>query len=293
MIKSMTAFAQAKSQAEDFETTVEIRTYNSRFLDLNLRLPAAYAALEDRIKQQVQDRLSRGRVEIRLQLRETDPLASAFEVDEVRAKGYADALGRLKSALGLSGEVTVDMVAAVGDVIRPVEVERDLDARWPALEAVVDAAIDELEAMRLREGASLEADCRSRLEHIEAMLDQIEALSDGLLAIYQERLQQRVSALVGDSVEIDPARLAQEAAILAEKSDISEEIVRARSHIAQFRTIMASGDSAGRKLNFLLQEFNREFNTMGSKTTRSEVAHRVVDVKSEVEKIREQIQNIE
>lgn len=293
MIKSMTAYAQAKRQTEHAELTVEIRSYNSRYLDLNLRLPFAYLPLEDRIKQQVQKWVARGRVELRFHIRETGLKDCAFEVDEAKAKGYTEALNRLKSAFALTGEITLDLIVAAGDVIRPAEAEQDLDARWPLFEAVLEDALGGLDGMRLQEGSALEDDFRSRLGHLEGLLERIEALSSGLLSVYQERLLARVSALTADAIDIDPSRIAQEAAIMAEKSDISEEIVRTRSHIAQFREVMTKEVPAGRKLNFLLQEFNREFNTMGSKTTRSEIAHLVVEAKSEVEKIREQVQNVE
>lgn len=293
MIKSMTAYAQATQQVEGLELAVEIRSYNSRHLDLNLRLPFAYMALEDRIKKTVQERIERGRVELRIQVRETDAAACSFEVDENRARAYVDALTRLKSLFDLPDPLTLDTLTAAGDLIRPVEVERDLDARWPVIEAALKEALDGLERMRLREGASLAADFRSRLERLESLLSEIEHQSEGLLSIYHERLLDRISSLMSGGVDIDPARIAQEAATLAERSDISEEIVRTRSHIGQFREIMAAAAPAGRTLNFLLQEFNREFNTMGSKTTRSDVAHLVVEAKSEVEKIREQVQNVE
>ncbi len=291
-IKSMTAYALATLQEEDLEFTVEIRSYNSRYLDLSLRMPSAYMPLEDRIKQQVQEMVDRGRVEMRVQVREPQGAVSGFEVDEIRARAYQMAIGQLRDAVQFKGHIPLEMILSGGDMIRPVEVERDTEARWPLLKAVVEDALDRLDDMRYREGSALETDFRSRMAELETLLSRIESLSEGLLAVYQKRLADRVAVLVGDTVDVDPARIAQEAAILAEKSDISEELVRARSHVSHFLAVMDAEDAPGRKLNFLLQEFNREFNTMGSKTSRSDVAHSVVEAKSVIEKIREQVQNV-
>ncbi len=293
MIKSMTAFARAVRQTESAEVTVEARSYNSRNLDFHLKLPYTFAALEDRIKQRVQERIARGRLELRVQIRETAGPAEGFEVDEPRARQYVEALGRLRSLFSLEGGVTLDHLVAAGDIIRPVETERDLEERWPVIREALDQALADLDTMRLREGRALERDFLERLDRLEELLGRVEGLSEGLMELYRDRLLERVGSLAADAAEIDPARIAQEAAILAEKSDVSEEIVRARSHVAQFRSFLSDGEPAGRKLNFLLQEFNREFNTIGSKATRSDISHLVVEAKSEVEKIREQVQNVE
>ncbi len=293
MIKSMTAFARAVRQTESAEVTVEARSYNSRYLDLHLKLPYAFAALEDRVKQRVQERIARGRLELRVQIRETAGPGEGFEVDEPRARQYVEALGRLRSLFSLEGGVTLDHLVAAGDIIRPVETERDLEERWPVIREALDQALADLDTMRLREGRALERDFLERLDRLEELLGRVEGLSEGLMELYRDRLLERVGSLAADAAEIDPARIAQEAAILAEKSDVSEEIVRARSHAAQFRSFLSDGEPAGRKLNFLLQEFNREFNTIGSKATRSDISHLVVEAKSEVEKIREQVQNVE
>ena len=178
-------------------------------------------------------------------------------------------------------------------MLRPAAAAADAERLWPAIEAGLRRALDELEAMRRREGEHLARDLLARLAQVDAALKDIAARSEGLTVLIQQRLKERMALITRGVVEIDPTRLAQEAAFLADRSDISEEIVRAQSHLRQCRDTMDSAEPAGRKLNFLLQELNREFNTMGSKIGDADAAHRVVDVKSQLEKIREQVQNIE
>lgn len=293
MVKSMTAFGRGESRNDTFEAVAEIRSVNSKILDLQIRLPAAYAPLEERVKPLVAQRLARGRVEIRLQLTDTALEEAAFEVDWSRAVAYRKAVEALKERLDLPGELTLEWLAHMSGVLRPAEPPQDMTLRWPIMEEALNRALDGLETMRLREGEALAADFHARLEHVEQVLARIAQASEGQVARYQERLRLRIAELTAGEIELDPTRVAQEVAILADKSDIAEELVRAASHIRQFRAIMASGEPAGRQLNFLLQEFNREFNTMGSKAADSAVAHMVVDVKSELEKLREQVQNIE
>jgi uncharacterized protein (TIGR00255 family) len=293
MINSMTAFARAEQTVEALTVGVEIRTYNSRHLDAVLRLPHGYHPLEDKIRARLSQHLARGRVELKLTLRDASEAANAFEVNLPRAAAYCDALRRLKAALDLQGEVGLELLAATPELIKPAEAARDLEADWAVIGAVIDQALETLMAMRRAEGRFLADDFRERLTRIEGWLEQIAQASGGLLDHYQARLRERIAALTQGLVELDPARIAQETAFLADRSDISEEIVRARSHIQQFRSAMAAAEPGGRKLNFLLQEFGREFNTMGSKTEKASVAHLVVEVKCELEKIREQVQNVE
>jgi len=293
MVKSMTAFGRGESRGATLEVVVEVRSVNSKFLDLQVRLPAAYTALEERIKPVVAQRLTRGRVDVRFQLGDTAPEVGAFEVDWARARAYAEAVGRLREELGLPGELTLEWLAQVGGVLRPAEASPDLAARWPVMEEALVRALEALETMRAREGEALAADFHQRLDRIDDLRARIAQASEGQVERYAERLRTRIAELAGGQAPLDPARVAQEAAILADRSDIAEELVRAASHIRQFRAIMAADEPAGRQLNFLLQEFNREFNTMGSKAADSAVAHMVVEAKSELEKIREQVQNIE
>ena len=293
MLKSMTAYARAENRSELYEATTEIRSYNSKNLDIALHFGRPYLSLEERIKAAVAAHVHRGRVELRIDIKELEDEGQTFEIDWPRANAYCDALQRLQRELDLSGDVSLDLLINAGGIIKPAEKERDLDALWSVLEVCLQEALSALDRMRQREGDALSADFKRRLADIENQLDLIEKDSDGLLGIYQAKLLERIHTLTQGNVDIDPGRIAQEAAFLADRSDISEEIVRVTSHLEQFRRIMDVEEPAGRKLNFLLQEFNREFNTMGSKTSRTEIAHRVVDLKSELEKIREQVQNIE
>ena len=195
--------------------------------------------------------------------------------------------------MGLQNDVTVDHLLSVGGMIRPVDMVDDSDRVWQTVKVCLTRALEDLETMRCKEGDFIADDLSARLDFIETCLTEIENNSANLIERYQERLMERITLLTRETVEIDAARLAQEAAFLADRSDISEEIVRAKSHIEQFRHIMHSKEPGGRKLNFLLQELHREFNTMGSKIGDAETAHKVVEVKAELEKLREQIQNVE
>ncbi len=293
MLQSMTAFARSEKISPDYEIATEIRSYNSKNLDLVVRLPHFSQPLEERIKTMVSSRLHRGRVEVRLDIREVGEEVRRFEIDLPRARAYYQVLEKLQAEFQLAGRVDLEMMAAAGGIVKPAENEKDLEALWEMVAAGLDEALDALIDMRGREGQRLAADFFERLQTIEKRIAAVHDASRGLLVEYQQRLKERISSLTRGVVDIDPARVAQEAALLADRSDISEEIVRARSHLEQFRHIMANESPAGRKLNFLVQEFNREFNTMGSKTGKAEVSHLVVEMKTELEKIREQVQNVE
>jgi len=289
----MTGYARAERRTEQYEGVVEIRAYNSKNLDLALHMARAYLPLEDRIKAAVADCVHRGRVEMRIDIKLLQDEQQTFEIDWTRARSFRNALHELQRELDIPGAPSLEMLIAAGGIIKPAESERDLDPIWPVVRECLEEALASLDDMRQREGAALAADLQQRLETIANYLDQIEQASDGMLEIYRTKLIERIQALIQGQIEIDSARIAQEAAFMADRSDISEELVRASSHLEQFRRILAGEAPAGRKLNFLLQEFNREFNTMGAKTSRTEIAHRVVELKCELEKIREQVQNIE
>ncbi|MGD8266781.1 MAG: YicC/YloC family endoribonuclease [Desulfobacterales bacterium] len=293
MLNSMTAFARSEVSRGGDVIVTEMRSYNSKNLDLVVRLPHVYQPLEERVKTKVAERLHRGRVEVRLDIREAADDVGAFEIDLPRAKAYYQALAALRDQLNLTGEIGLEMMVNAGGVIKAAENETDLERLGELIDGGLEQALEALVAMRRREGHSLEVDFRKRLQIIEARLAAVQSASRGLLAQYQQRLKERIDALTDGMIEIDPTRIAQEAALLADRSDIAEEIVRARSHLQQFRHIMNNESPAGRQLNFLIQEFNREFNTMGSKTGKAEISHLVVELKTELEKIREQVQNVE
>ncbi|HDI59928.1 MAG TPA: YicC family protein [Desulfobacteraceae bacterium] len=293
MINSMTAYGRAEKAADGLSVAVEIRSVNSRFLDIVARLPHGYGGWEEPIKARIGACLERGRVELRLTIRDERRPEAGFEVDLPLASAYHQALCQLRDALTPGGEVPLALLAGANGVIRPSEVEPDLDGDWPLIEDCLASALAALQDMRRTEGANLAADFSRRLDFVEAGIDAIEADCQGLVEVYRKRLQARLEALTEGVVALDPARIAQEAALLADRSDISEEIVRARSHLSQFRALMAGPEPAGRQLNFLLQELGREMNTIGAKTDQADVAHRVVAVKAELEKLREQVQNVE
>ena len=293
MIKSMTAFSRAEKIKDSFSTIIEIRSYNSRHLDIAMRVSRGYLLLEDRIKGMIAEKVNRGRIEINVQIKGDFDETLAFDVDMAKAKAYHEALMQLKDLCKIKTEVSLDLLAATSGIIIHKEAERDIDACWFVVKQCLAEAIDDLNKMRSKEGNFIAADITKRLDYIGNSLIQIKDKSHDLLAYYQQRLKERIASLTKGIVEIESGRIAQEAAFLADRSDISEEIVRAASHLKQFRDIANSEESSGRKLNFLLQELNREFNTMGSKTEKANISHMVVDVKSELEKIREQVQNVE
>ncbi len=293
MIKSMTAFATVEKTNDDLTATVEIRSYNSRHLDIFLRVPPPYQLLEDKIKDLITARIARGRLEMRLHIEDHTTEATALEIDDARADTLMAIFEELKSKFELKNDITLDTLLNAGGIIKPVEKLQDDEIIWPVVKACIVPALDDLEAMRCKEGDFIEADLKQRLIFINDCLKRIKKGSENLFGQYQQRLKERISALTQDIVELDPARIAQEAAILADRSDISEELTRAASHMSQFDQILQAQEPAGRKLNFLLQELNREFNTMGSKIGNAAISHLIIDVKSELEKIREQIQNIE
>ena len=293
MMKSMTAYARAENSADAINTSIEIRSYNSRHLDVSLRIMHGYNVLEEKIKTLITEKIARGRIEVSLQINDGSDEAYNFEINIPKAKAYYDRLVQLKDQFGLPPEITVDLLVREGGVIRSVDIDRDMDAVWPVVRNCVDEALNHLIEMRKKEGEFIALDITNRINQIEESVHMIEKESSDLLYHYQQRLKERIMVLTKGVVELDIERITQEAAFLADKSDISEEIVRVASHIKQFRSIMKSEEPAGRKLNFLLQELNREFNTMGSKTEKAHVSHIIVEVKSELEKIREQLQNVE
>ncbi len=293
MIKSMTAFAGAEDSANGITTTVEIRGYNSRYLDLAVRLPSTYASLEDFVKQRVNDTISRGRVEVRIGITPQDAQTRSFTVNKQLAEAYYNALNQLRDHLRIEEPVSLSHLTGVSGVVESVEPPADMEAIRQSLERSLERALASFDAMRTNEGRAMAEDLQSRLAFIENCMQRIDHLRQGLLEYYQHRLKNRIRELTRDTGEIDPSRIAQEAALLADKSDISEEITRVQSHAKQFRQIMEAQEPGGKPLNFLLQEFAREFNTMGAKAASADISHLVVSAKTELEKLREQVQNIE
>ena len=289
----MTGYAAAEATAGAISVSADMRAYNNRHLDIVLRTPPTYMVLEEKIKAVVTERIARGRVEIRLQIKDESEQAVAFEIDKPRAQSIYRALTALKKEFKLGNDINVEHLLSLGGIIKPVEPAEAPDSLWAVIKDCLILGLDQLDSMRRKEGDFIAADLTTRLDFIESSLAEIKDASKSLLKQYQEKLAERIAALIRETVEIDPERLAQEAAFLADRSDISEELVRSQSHVKQFRHIMQGEEPGGRKLNFLLQELNREFNTIGAKIGHADTSHKIVNIKSELEKIREQVQNIE
>ncbi len=293
MIKSMTAFAKATSTQDTLTADFTVRSYNSRYLDFAVHLPESCQPFEEDIKRIMGQYHSRGRMDIRVNLIDAAQEQDLFEVDEIKARAYFKALKQIQDLVGISRDIPLDTVLGARQIITAAKRQMDQDALKQVLCEAAEAAARELDGMRRQEGDNLLQDLTERLTDIEGQMGEIETQAASVPETYKERLKERLAALTEDADPIDPVRLAQEVAILADKSDVSEEIVRIHSHIKLFREIMECNESQGRKLNFLIQEFNREFNTIGSKAGNAKLSHAVVDLKSELEKIREQVQNIE
>jgi len=293
MIKSMTAFSQVTKTCDTITADVTIRSYNSRHLDIAFYCPESCQVFEEDIKKIIAKTHARGRVEIRLSILDDAKDPDQFEVDDAKAISYYQALKKIKEDLNLSVDISMGNILTARNVIVPSKKEQDSQKLWEAIRPCMETAGINLDIMRKKEGENLFLDLTARVDYIETNLELIEKDAAKIPLIYKKKLMDRIAHLTLDTEELDPVRLSQEAAIIADKSDVSEEIARLYSHIKQFRDILDSDDSQGRKLNFLIQEFNREFNTIGSKAGNASLSHMVVDLKSELEKIREQVQNIE
>jgi uncharacterized protein (TIGR00255 family) len=293
MIKSMTAFAGTEHSRDNITITVEIRGYNSRYLDTALRLPSAYGWLEDIVKQTVSRNISRGRLEIRIGINAEEEKPESFSVDTKLADAYHEALKQLKNRFAIEEPIGISHLTGLNGIIENTREPADTEVLLKNTEGAVKHALDCFDAMRIEEGKAMAKDLSGRIALIKGFIEEIDRLRHGLAEAYQQKLHSKIMDLTGGSIEIDQARIAQEAAIIADKSDISEELSRSRSHVEQFLKIMDSDEPAGKPLNFLLQEFSREFNTMGVKAGSAQISHIVVSAKTELEKLREQVQNIE
>ena len=295
MIRSMTGFGRCRETVNGLDVTVEIRSVNSRFFDCNTKISRAYSYLEDRIKPYLQQKgVSRGKVDVWVGIEVLDSGEVGVEIDEGYLKGYLDALYRLRDTYGLRDDISVMSVARIPDLFVVKKPEEDIEGDWRSLCTVLDKATEAFLAVRAREGESLAADMQQKLASIASRVEEIEALSQADVATYRERLAARIrEALEDNQITPDEARLLTECAIHADKVAVDEELVRLRTHMEAFDGILASDEPIGRRLDFLLQEMNREINTTGSKCNDAEIARLVVDVKCTLEKIREQIQNLE
>ena len=295
MIRSMTGFGRCRKTVGGLDITVEIKSVNSRFLDCNTKISRAYGYLEERVKPYLSaNGVSRGKVDVLILVEVTDSQNTEISLDEGYLKGYLDALYRLRDTYGLADDISVMSVARNQDLFRVKKPEEDIERDWSLVKTVLDEALESFLSVRAQEGERLAVDMRQKIESIRQHVDKIEALSAADVASYRERLAQRIREALGDNqITPDENRLLTECAIHADKVAVDEELVRLRTHFGAFEEILTGREPVGRKLDFLLQEMNREINTTGSKCSDAGIAHLVVDVKCELEKIREQIQNLE
>ena len=292
-MKSMTGYGKAMVAGEDFSVSVDLKTVNNRFLDIHLRVGSELASFEPSIKKRITSRLSRGRVDVTVSVERVAQIA--YEINRPLIAGYVSALKQLQQDFDIAGELDINVIARIPGALQPAR--NGMDERITgALERALDQALDELEKMREQEGEALKQELRERVRKIEALVPIIEASAAGLADAYRLRLQKRIGELLnrgGQVIEIDPVRLAQEVAYLADRSDVSEEMVRLRSHLSQFQEALDASGEAGKMLDFLLQELNREANTTLSKSTDLAIKEAGLAIKAEVEKLREQVQNVE
>jgi len=294
MVRSMTGYGRAEAILDGQKMVVEIKSLNHRFLEVSLRIPASLSALEMEIKKKIAEPLLRGKIDVIIRrdaqggAENGHPLALNLPL----AQNYYNLLTQLKQSLGLKDDIRLEMIAAQKDIFQPVEPSQDMTVLWQRLAMVLDEALAGLMGMRRREGEILVQDLSARLDLMALLLSGIEAKTPRVVLEYQRRLTDRVREMTS-GLMIDEARLSQEVAMFAEKSDITEEIVRFRSHIGQFQEMLNSEDAIGRKVDFLIQEMNREINTIGSKSSDADISKQVIEIKSELAKIREQVQNLE
>ena len=292
MVKSMTGYGRARQTLHGRDITVEVRSVNNRYLDCTVKVPRTYIFAEDAVKSRVQKAVSRGKVDVFITIDATGADETVVAVNEPLARGYYEALTKIRDMFSLEGELTDAVLAKFPDVLTVTKAEEDLESVAGDICAVLDEALEAYNAMRAVEGVKLCEDIAGRVTTIETVVGKVEERSPQTVAAYREKLTARMQEVL-QSTTIDESRILTEAAIFADKIAVDEETVRLRSHIAQLRAMLKSDQPVGRKLDFLIQEVNRECNTIGSKCNDLTIAQDVVNMKAEVEKIREQVQNIE
>jgi uncharacterized protein (TIGR00255 family) len=292
MLKSMTGFGRGEGDTTLGKVVVESRTVNHRYCDINIKLPKRLSLFENRIKEIIRSQVSRGRIDVSLRLDSLGEEKVQLSVDIDLAEQYYRVLHGLKEKLQLKDDVTLSLLAGAKDLITAKEESVDTEPYWQEVLPVLNQSFKNMDEMKRLEGESLAKDLQQRLEHITRQLQTIQQQFPSRLKGTLARLHDRVRSLL-EGMEIDPLRFQQEVALLAERTDITEEIVRAESHLAQFTTLLKGNEPVGRKMDFLLQEIHREVNTVSAKVNDAEISQRVVEIKSELEKIREQVQNVE
>ena len=292
MIKSMTGYGRAQQLVDGMNITVEIKSVNHRYFEFSSKLPRSYGFLDEKLKSFFNGKLTRGKMECYVQIEAVEEPDTVISLNHSLVKGYLDAYKELSETYGLENNIKVSDISRVSDIFSVRKQAADEDKIWSAVSIVAQAALEGFVAMREREGERLKADILSRLDEIILNVEFIEVRSPETVREYNEKLLGRLKELLADT-HIEEQRILTEAAIFADKIAVAEETVRLRSHISQLRSFLEQSDAVGKKMDFLVQELNREANTIGSKAQDVEIARRVVSIKAEIEKIREQIQNIE
>ena len=292
MIKSMTGYGSARGSCEGLEISVELKSVNNRYLDCSVRLPRSFLFAEETVKSQVQQHISRGKVDVFVSVDNSGSDDVVVRVNEGLAGGYLAAFRQIAERYGLDAELSAVTLGRMPDVLTVEKKDADAEAVSAAIGAITEQALQEFDAMRAREGQKLQEDIMNRLNTVEDFVSVVEQRSPETVSEYRERLYRKMCEVL-QSTTVDEQRILLEAGIFADKVAVDEETVRLRSHVAQMRGMLEAGSPIGRKMDFLIQEFNRESNTIGSKCNDSTITKTVIDLKSEIEKIREQIQNIE
>ena len=293
MIRSMTAYGRGEYTLEDMRFVAEIKSVNNRYRDIIVRCPKSIQGLEEEIRSQVASRIKRGRIEVFIQMeRGEEEVAYDLELNVPLVKSYLKIFKRLCETLGVDQKISPETLWQMKDVVVVKPEEVDFETVRPALQTVLQLALDSYDSMRIQEGSGIEEDFHKRLHLIEEYINDIENKAPNVSKEYEKRLKDKIKRMSED-IEIDNNRLIQEVGIFSEKCDMTEEIVRTGSHLKQFRSYMSMEDAIGRRLDFLLQEINREANTMSAKAQDSSISAKVVEIKAELEKLREQAQNVE
>ena len=290
-MKSMTAYAKGEKIWESLTFTLEIRTLNHRYRDIVLKVPQRLFLLEERIKRLISTYIQRGRVDCIVKMSGNTNELNTIAINWEAARAYKRLLELLKAGLSLKGEITIDMFLGVKDIFTTDEKENDTELLWPPLEEALREVLEKIDEMRKKEGENLKEDLEKRLKYVNELVEAIENQAPKVIEHYRQRLKQRIKEFIKQ--EVDENRLLQEVAFLAERSDITEEIVRLKSHLKQFANLLNTDEPIGRKLDFLLQEMHREINTLGVKANDTFISQQVVEIKTELEKMRQQVQNIE
>ena len=292
MISSMTGYGCGESGEATRRYVVEARSENNRFLDISLRLPKTLAFFEQKIKNVVQEYIVRGRIYLTVAVENPSESDQNLVLNEELARTYYSILSDMKEKLDVPGEITIDVLAGFPNIVAFELPESDNEHEWQLIEPALHQAIKELTDMRGAEGARLQSDLENRIHLLESLISRIEQVASQGVSEAKDKLEKRLQSLIGTD-QTDPLRLAMEAGIIAERCDVTEECVRFHSHNQLFRETLQSGGTVGKRLGFILQEMNREANTIGSKALNVEISHRIVQAKEEIEKLREQVQNIE